>query len=831
MIFLPTRTKSLANGRVMDPESGLDAIRHVGIADGAIRAISEMPLLGETEIDATGRVVAPGFIDLNTYQHGDSFFRLRAADGVTSVLHLEGGAVDVAAYYDALEGRALIHHGISVSHGGLRLVAQGDTTLEVLNGMTDMPGINETRASPELDDRRLTPAELDTLAALVEQGLREGAVAVGFGIAYTPGATHSEILRMVELAARYEASAHMHLRDWDATREWGELYEVFAAAIHTGGDLHVNHLQSQMGSFTETALTFIDRARSLGLPITTECYPYTAGLTSIDSALFDDWETRSDENLSRFEWPPTGERLTRETFGRYREQGGVVIIHAGDEARQEAAVQRCLGHPLPMVASDGAWDGGKTHPRSAGTNSRILGRYVRQKGVLTLMDALRKMSLAPARHLERRVPAMHNKGRIRLGADADLVIFDPATVIDRATYREPTLAPAGIETVFVGGVPVVQSGAIQVGVFPGRPIRGPMIVVPGRAVRAARRRVLSERINELVRGHMADRRIPGASIAIITGDGEVETAAYGTAVIQHDVAAKVDTVYEIASLTKQFTAAAVLMLCDEGKLDLDDPIDRYIETAPDAWRGITLRQLLAHTAGIAPQEVEFASLRGDWRRYSSRELMLASAIEDPVVSSPGERFHYSSEDYFLAALAVEKASGMSFREFLRKRIFEPLGMTQTLMQDELRIIPNEAQGYSLKGGELVNIWRDGVEETAGGWGMFSNIPDLARWDRALRNKELLSAESYAAMFSPTTLKDGSRFRYGLGWWLPERNGIAYQYHQGITGTEILRIPSYGLTVIVLTNLGRSGAVGSNEANPWGLAGRDRPRPSSPSSLW
>ena len=188
-----------------------------------------------------------------------------------------------------------------------------------------------------------------------------------------------------------------------------------------------------------------------------------------------------------------------------------------------------------------------------------------------------------------------------------------------------------------------------------------------------------------------------------------------------------------------------------------------------------------------------------------------------MVSSPGERFHYSSEDYFLAALAVEKASGMSFREFLRKRIFEPLGMTQTLMQDELRIIPNEAQGYSLKGGELVNIWRDGVEETAGGWGMFSNIPDLARWDRALRNKELLSAESYAAMFSPTTLKDGSRFRYGLGWWLPERNGIAYQYHQGITGTEILRIPSYGLTVIVLTNLGRSGAVGSNEANPWGLA--------------
>ncbi len=211
----------IEGGRVMDPDTGLDAIRHVGITDGVIQAISETPLVGESEIDATGRIVAPGFIDLNTYQHGDPFFRLRAADGVTSVLHLEGGAVDVSAYYEALEGRALIHHGISVSHGDLRLVSQGDTTRETLDGMTDMPGINATRAFPELDDRRLTPAELETLAALVEQGLREGAVAFGFGIEYTPGATHSEILRMVELAARYDASAHMHLRDWDATRGMG----------------------------------------------------------------------------------------------------------------------------------------------------------------------------------------------------------------------------------------------------------------------------------------------------------------------------------------------------------------------------------------------------------------------------------------------------------------------------------------------------------------------------------------------------------------------------------------------------------------------------------
>ena len=328
-----------------------------------------------------------------------------------------------------------------------------------------------------------------------------------------------------------------------------------------------------------------------------------------------------------------------------------------------------------------------------------------------------------------------------------------------------------------------------------------------------------EHIDEIVRAHMADRRIPGASIAVVTEDGVAMTSAYGTAVIQHDVPAKVDTVYEIASLTKQFTAAAVLLLCDEGKLDLDDPITRYVESAPEAWRGITLRHLLTHTAGLAPEDEEFASLKGDWRRYSTRELMLASAIQDPIRADPGTRFDYSSGGYFLAALAVEMASGMTYRDFMRRRIFEPLGMDRTLIQDELRIIPGEARGYSIKDGELVNIWRDAVEEVAGGWGMFSNVPDLIRWDRALRDGELLSAKSYREMLTPVELAGGERFRYGLGWWLPERNGIPYQYHNGTTGPEILRIPSRGLTVIALTNLGRSPSVGSGEANPWGLAGK------------
>jgi len=193
-------------------------------------------------------------------------------------------------------------------------------------------------------------------------------------------------------------------------------------------------------------------------------------MTDIKSAIFDEgWKEVFNIDYKDLQWAATGERLTKESFDRYRKTGGMVAVFS----MTEEVVDTAIASPLTMIASDGILENGKGHPRTAGTYSRILGKYVREQGALTLMDALTKMTLMPAQRLERRVPSMRNKGRIRVGADADLTIFDPGRIIDRATYREPSLPAEGIQYVIVSGTPIVRGGALVKGVTPGRGVRAP----------------------------------------------------------------------------------------------------------------------------------------------------------------------------------------------------------------------------------------------------------------------------------------------------------------------------------------------------------------------
>jgi dihydroorotase len=451
----------IANGRVMDPESGLDGVRNVGIRGGKIAAIASSPLEGKQTIDAKGLVIAPGFIDLHEHGQEPRNYQFQAHDGVTTSLELEAGTADVDQWYERREGKSLINFGVSVGHIPVRMKVMKDAGTFLPVG--------------DAAHRQATPEELQQINDDIEKGLRRGALAVGMGINYTAGATHDEIVDVFRLAAKYGASVHVHLRHaglQEPTTGLVGIEEVIAAAAATGAPLHVVHITSMGLKSTPRLIAMVKGAREHGLDVTTECYPYTAGSTQLESAIFDPgWQDRQGISFKDIQWTKTGERLTAESFEKYRKEGGTVVIFS----IPEEAARTAVADPLIMIASDGMpLSGAKIHPRGQATFSRVLGHYVREEKALDLMTALRKMTLMPAQRLEKRAPMFKDKGRIRVGADADITVFDADRIIDKATYAEPLRYSEGIQFVLVNGVAVVKDGQLVDGVSPGRAARAPI---------------------------------------------------------------------------------------------------------------------------------------------------------------------------------------------------------------------------------------------------------------------------------------------------------------------------------------------------------------------
>jgi len=318
----------------------------------------------------------------------------------------------------------------------------------------------------------------------------------------------------------------------------------------------------------------------------------------------------------------------------------------------------------------------------------------------------------------------------------------------------------------------------------------------------------ADSVDDILKQTMAQGKIPGLTYAVVKNGRVVKAGALGSANLETLVPARRDTVYEIGSMTKQFTAACVLMLVDEGKLSLDDPIGKYVKDLPDIWKDISIRRLLSHTAGVKDYLGSFSISRTE---YVRPEAIVEKVGAAPLDFQPGEGWSYSNTGYLLATLLVEKVSGEPLADFMKERIFKPLAMSHTGPSNPDTVIPNRARGYAWNGKAYLNTPAINPSLGTGAGFLVSTVDDLARWDAALLQGKLLKPETMAEYTKAVPLNNGNSSHYALGWFIHSDRGVSLVEHGGNTAgfsAEIYRVPSAKTSVILLTNAAGQGLAGT-----------------------
>lgn len=484
----------IQGGHVIDPETGLSDVRNIGINKGTIEMITLDAIAGKQVIDASDHVVSPGFIDLHHHGQNIAGYRMQAQQGVTTALELESGILPIGDWYQAQSEKNLpINYGASAAWTFARIATFTETepvaNLQYFQSMQGENNWKQEIASPE---------QLEQIMVYVQQGLDEGAIGIGINAGYAPGYGQKEYYALSKLAAEQDVATYTHVR-YASMLEPGSSFEaiqeLIANSALTGAKMHINHINSTSLRDIDATLELFDEATKNGFHVTAGAYPWGAASTVVGAAMFSgpEWKDRLGYQEESIQMGT--ERLDNtELLQAQKEQPGSIINwHFLDEAipSELSALDRSIIHPNVLIESDSMpWmliDDGKVsyyegdewpipseafaHPRSSGTFTKVLGSYVRDRGLLSMEEAIRKMSYMPATVLDGFVPQMKKKGRIQVGMDADIVIFNPETVDNQATYQVPAAISTGVNTVLVNGQFVIQNGELVTDAAPGQAIR------------------------------------------------------------------------------------------------------------------------------------------------------------------------------------------------------------------------------------------------------------------------------------------------------------------------------------------------------------------------
>src|SRR4051794_34428365 len=483
----------LRGGRVVDPATGTDSVRDVHVRAGVVAAVGpDLVADGAQVIDVTGLLVGPGFVDLHSHVHSIAGQRLQAMDGVTTALDLESGLMPLdRAYREAAEQGRPLHYGFSASWGGARAAVLAGREQDA-SIVSNLSVLGDTRWQATS-----TATQRAAWLELLRGEIAAGALGIGVLMGYAPRTDPDEFLAVARLAAEAGVPTYTHVRELveaDPTTPIDGADEIVRAAAETGAAMHHCHVNSTSRRHVDRVLASIGKAQAEGSRVTVEAYPYGAGSTGI-GAFFLAPERLASWGLkpSSLVLLPSGERIADEA--RLREvretaPGTPCVVEFFDEndPRDCALLHQALAYPDAIVASDAMpvlWQdgrfestewplppGGSTHPRTAGTFTRALRTMVRESQTWTWLEAFRRCSYLPARVLDDVAPAARGKGHLAVGADADIVVLDPESVTDVATYLDSARPSHGVRHLLVAGTAVVRDGELLPEAFPGRPLRG-----------------------------------------------------------------------------------------------------------------------------------------------------------------------------------------------------------------------------------------------------------------------------------------------------------------------------------------------------------------------